>query len=275
MGKRFSIEQDKIASSLHLSAHYSYRKQHQRQAELARQLRGPSPANADLETGPADPEEPAGEEQCFEESPGLAKKVHFPPKDATDREKKQKTVNLVNMPPPETLLTLRRHAKDRYGREDDEYDGNLYIHGPKERLNMAKLYRNQILKGIKRDKDKNKLNQDLVMVKTDPGSKEDREGSKEEAVPVEVSPVQVTPRKFADDRRKSTAAVQAEARAALGHQIVMPPCVSVVPKMVNKNNLIGLHRAKRHWKQHPKSPPALAFAKEPICVDTRTKDAMN
>ena len=228
----------------------------------------------DAAKGPADREEPAGEEQCFEESPGLAKKVHFPPTDAADREKKQKTVNLVNMPPPETLLTLRRHAKDRYGREDDEYEGNIYIHGQKERLNMAKMYRNQILKGIKREKDKNKLNQDLMVVKAEPGLKEDRAGSKQ-AAPVEVSPVQVTPRKLEDDRRKSTAAVQADARAALGNQIVMPPCVSVVPKMVNKNNLIGLRRAKRPRKQHPRSPPSIALAKEPICVDTRTKDAMN
>lgn len=228
----------------------------------------------DPATGPADQEEPAGEEQCFEESPGLTKKVHFPAKDAADRENKQKTVNLVNMPPPETLLTLRRHAKDRYGREDDEYEGNIYIHGPKERLNMAKLYRHQVLKGIKRDRDKTKLNQDLMVVKTAPGSKEGCGGPKEAAT-VEVSPVQVTPRKFQDDRRKSTVAVQADARAALGNQIVMPPCVSVVPKMVNKNNLIGLHRAKRPWKQYPKSPPSLALAKEPICVDTRTKDAMN
>ena len=191
-------------------------------------LRAPSPSNKAFETSPVPEKEAAQEEIGYQES----------------RDKKQK-LNLVNIPPPETLLSLRRHAKDRYRPESDDHEGSIYIPMPKERLHMAKLYRNQIIKGIKRDKEKERLNQDLVVVKSD--SRPPGNGG------ADSNPIEVTPKK---DEIRKPGAVCVDAQSPRGNRIVMPPCISVVPKMVNKNNLIGLHRAKRAHKPRPKSPRA-------------------
>ena len=191
-------------------------------------LRAPSPTNKAFETSPIPEKEAAQEEIGYQES----------------KDKKQK-LNLVNMPPPETLLSLRRQAKDRYRPESDDHEGNIYIPLPKERLHMAKMYRNQIIKGIKRDKDKERLNQDLVAVKSDSRPPENGRA--------EANPIEVTPKK---EEIRKPGAVRVDAQSPGGNQIVMPPCISVVPKMVNKNNLIGLHRAKRTHKHRPKSPRA-------------------
>lgn len=186
----------------------------------------------------------------------------------------------MNMPPPETRV--QRPAKDRYGREDDEHEAKIYVHLPKERIHMAKLYRNQIIKGIKRDKDK-KLNQDLMIVKTDPRLKEQAQVEAR----IDVSPVHVAPQKLQYDRRRPSyvmevvhhgssgkgSRVQAEARA-LGTQIVMPPCVAVVPQRINKNNLIGLHRTKRNLKPFPGSPPPITTTRDPAFAN-QMKAAMN
>lgn len=98
------------------------------------------------------------------------------------------------MPPPEAVQDLRRRAKDRYSTEEDVDGLSNLIVMPKERLHMAKMYRNQIIKGIKREKDKERLNQDLHIVQSDQNMH--KEG------PLLNSPISVTPQKHVDEIKR-------------------------------------------------------------------------
>ena len=84
-------------------------------------------------------------------------------------EMQRKALNYVNMPPPELVVgdqATTQRGKDRYMRVEYDPEENVFIHLPKERMNMAKIYRNQIFKAIKRERNNiKKQNSDLKMLK--------------------------------------------------------------------------------------------------------------
>lgn len=56
----------------------------------------------------------------------------------------------------------------------------------------------------------------------------------------------------------------------------MPPNeVDVVPRTSNKNNLIGLHKAKRQKSKHPKSSSLAENNQDQMFVENKMKNALN